>query len=312
MIGAANSATTASPRTPRPLRGGCDAICQLGPHDQTVLPSAPRHVPAPCLFSDPADHDRLSWVRIVVTEVTGHGSIRRGVLDTAWHSDAGRCRDLIEQAGLDVPPPYRPEAGKPIYKICVDDKIVWVASRDLAGPLRELVVMTVLTDRPAAPGPAQGEDQLMQAPPVSGGQAGDEAPGEGGGTRPGAMPARSPDGPGPGDRGVAALPVARRGGRETMRAPDNPGQGVEARGLPNGAWPLAAHRWRREPPASRLPLFPDRRRDAGRLGMCQPSRRQLKTPGGITTGRIPARGALGSKADVMPPATWHARALYET
>jgi hypothetical protein len=105
------------------------------------------------LFSGPADPGRLSRLRIVVTEVTGHGSIRRGVLDTAWHGDAGRCRDLVEQAGLEVAPPYRPEAGKPIYKICVDDKIVWVAGRDLAGPLRELVAMTVLTDRPA-PGPA--------------------------------------------------------------------------------------------------------------------------------------------------------------
>jgi hypothetical protein len=164
-------------------------------------------------------------VRIVVTEVTGHGSIRRGVLDTAWHSDAGRCRDLIDQAGLDAPPPYRPEAGKPIYKICVDDKIVWVAGRDLAGPLRELVVMTVLTDRPA-PGPADGGDQLIQTPPVSGEQAGDEGTGDGGGTQPGAVPARSPDGPEPGDRGVAARPVPRHGGQETARAPDDPAPGV--------------------------------------------------------------------------------------
>jgi hypothetical protein len=52
--------------------------------------------------------------------VTGLGSIRREVLDTAWHSDAGRCRDLVGQAGLDVPPP----AGgrRAIYQICVDDK----------------------------------------------------------------------------------------------------------------------------------------------------------------------------------------------
>lgn len=113
----------------------------------------------------------------------GHGGIRRGVLDTAWHSDAGRCRDLVEQAGLDVPPPYRPEAGRPVYKISVDDKIVWVAQRDLAGPLRELVAMTVLTDRPV-PGPAQGGDQLRQAPPVSGEQAEDEFSGDAGGAQP--------------------------------------------------------------------------------------------------------------------------------
>jgi hypothetical protein len=180
--------------------------------------------PAPDLAflrAGPAYHDRLSWVRIVVTEVTGHGSIRRGVLDTAWHSDAGRCRDLVEQAGLDVPPPYRPEPGRPIYKISVDDKIVWVARRDLAGPLRELVAVTVLTDRPA-PSPAQGGDQLRQAQPVSGEQAGDEAPGDVAGAQPEDMPARSPDSPGLGDRGVAAIPVPRRGGRETVRAPGDP------------------------------------------------------------------------------------------
>jgi len=54
-------------------------------------------------------------------------------------------------------PPYRPEAGRPIYQISVDDKTVWVAGRDLAGPLRELVVMTVLSDRPCtASKPSQG------------------------------------------------------------------------------------------------------------------------------------------------------------
>jgi hypothetical protein len=169
-------------------------------------------------------------VRIVVTEVTGHGGIRRGVLDTAWHSDAGRCRDLVEQAGLDVPPPYRPEAGRPIYKICVDDKIIWVARRDLVGPLRELVVMAVLTDRPA-PGRAAGGDQLMRTPPVSGERAGDEASGEVAGARAEDMPARSPDDPELGDRSVAAMPVPRRRGRALVRAPDA-ALGVRARGLP--------------------------------------------------------------------------------
>ena len=123
------------------------------------------------LLSGPAYQDRLSRVRIVVTEVTGHGSIRRGVLDTAWHADAGRCKDLIDRAGLDVPPPYRPEPGRPIYQISVDDTTVWVAQRDLAGPLRELVAMTVLTDRPA-PSPAHGRDQSRQALPVSGSKRG--------------------------------------------------------------------------------------------------------------------------------------------
>jgi hypothetical protein len=181
-------------------------------------------------------------VRIVVTEVTGHGSIRRGVLDTAWHRDAGRCRDLVEQAGLDVPPPYRPEAGRPIYQISVDDKIVWVAGRDLAGPLRELVAMTVLSDRPA-PVPGHGGDQLRQARPVAGEQAGHDAPGDVAGAQPEGMPARSPDGPGPG-RAVAAMPVPRRGGPEAVRAPEVPASGVRAGQLPDTARAICRTRGR--------------------------------------------------------------------
>jgi hypothetical protein len=149
-------------------------------------------------------------VRIVVTEVTGQGSIRRGVLDTAWHSDADRCKDLIKQAALDVPPPYRPEAGRPVYEICVDNKAIWVAWRDLVGPLRELVIMAILTDQPI-PGPAGGDDQAED------------------------MTARSPDRPQPGDRGVAAEPVPQHGERGDARAPDDPVQDAQARGLPNGA-----------------------------------------------------------------------------
>jgi hypothetical protein len=164
-------------------------------------------------------------VRIVVTEVTGHGSIRRGVLDTAWHADAGRCRDLVEQAGLDVPPPYRPEPGRPIYQISVDGKTVWVAGRDLAGPLRELVAMTVRTDRPA-PGLGQRAEQPRHAQPVAREPAGDQASGDGAGAQPEDMSARSPDGPGPGDRSVAALPVPRRRRRETVPAPGDAAPGV--------------------------------------------------------------------------------------
>jgi hypothetical protein len=92
-------------------------------------------------------------VRIVVTEVTGQGSIRRGVLDTADCSHADRCDDLIQRAALNVPPPYRPVAGRPVYEICAGDKVIWVARRDLAGPLLELVMTTLAGEHPS---PAQG------------------------------------------------------------------------------------------------------------------------------------------------------------
>jgi hypothetical protein len=105
-------------------------------------------------------------VRIVVTEVTGQGSVRRGVLDTARHSDPERCKDLVQQADLDAPPPYRPEVGRPVYEICVDDKIFWVAWRDLAGPLRELVTMTILAGQPGPGHAAAGGRQQTAQPPA--------------------------------------------------------------------------------------------------------------------------------------------------
>lgn len=78
-----------------------------------------------------------------MTELTGAGEVRRGVLDTAERADADRCHDLIEQAALSVPPPYRPVAGRPVYQIRTGDEVVLVAEQELTGPLRELV-LTVL------------------------------------------------------------------------------------------------------------------------------------------------------------------------
>jgi hypothetical protein len=92
------------------------------------------------------------WVRVVVTEVTGAGSIRRGVLDTAGHSDPARCVDLIERAALGLPPPYRPVPDRPVYQIRAGESTVFVAERELVGPLRELV-MTALEPGRAEAGP---------------------------------------------------------------------------------------------------------------------------------------------------------------
>ena len=70
----------------------------------------------------------------MVTEVTGQGSIRRGVLDTADCSDADRCDDLIQRAALNVPPPYRPVVGRPVYEICAADSRAVVLLREAAAP----------------------------------------------------------------------------------------------------------------------------------------------------------------------------------
>ena len=99
----------------------------------------------------------LAEVRVVVTEVTGQGTIRRGVLNTADCGDTDRCTELIGQAALVVPPPYRPVPGRPVYHIRADDTIVLVSGRDLVGPLLELVMTTLAGEHPAAAQQAAGE-----------------------------------------------------------------------------------------------------------------------------------------------------------
>ena len=109
---------------------------------------------------------------MVVTEVTGAGSIRRGVLDTAGQSDPDRCVDLIERAALGLPPPYRPLAGRPVYQIRAGESIVFVAERELVGPLRELVMTALAPGRAEAdPGGialTQEQDDRDSRPPRGG------------------------------------------------------------------------------------------------------------------------------------------------
>lgn len=88
---------------------------------------------------------RTAQVRVTVTRVAGDGSIRRAVVDAAGRDDAARWDELIEQAGLGVPPPYRPRPGEAVYHIRAAEQAVQVADRDLTGPLRELV-MAVLAE----------------------------------------------------------------------------------------------------------------------------------------------------------------------
>jgi hypothetical protein len=82
-------------------------------------------------------------VRIVATKVAGDGSVRRGILDTAGRSDAGKCEELIKRAALAVPPPYRPARGKAVYQLRAQEEIVLVAEGELTGPLRDLVMVAL-------------------------------------------------------------------------------------------------------------------------------------------------------------------------
>ncbi len=81
-----------------------------------------------------------------MTELTGSGGVRRGVLDTEDGSDTDRRRDLVEQAALDVPPPYRPVEGKTVYQVRAGEREFMVAEPELAGPLRELVMAVLAAD----------------------------------------------------------------------------------------------------------------------------------------------------------------------
>jgi len=67
------------------------------------------------------------------------------MVDTASRKDAARWEELVAEAGLDSPPPYRPAPGQPVYLIEAGEQAFAVAEQDLTGPLRELV-MTVLAE----------------------------------------------------------------------------------------------------------------------------------------------------------------------
>jgi hypothetical protein len=77
---------------------------------------------------------------IVVTRVGGDGTVLTRCVDCASRSDPARWDALVKQAALDLPRPYRPEPGEPVYGIWAGGVQVQVAERDLRWPLRELVI----------------------------------------------------------------------------------------------------------------------------------------------------------------------------
>jgi hypothetical protein len=91
---------------------------------------------------------RLVWVKVVVTEIGGDGTLRRRVLDTWCLTDAGRWENLIGQL-LAFPPGYRAAPGRSVYIIHVSDRAVAVGEQDLTGPLRDLVTTILAAGDPA-------------------------------------------------------------------------------------------------------------------------------------------------------------------
>jgi hypothetical protein len=77
-------------------------------------------------------------MRVVVTHIWGNGTVVRRTVDAAEGSDGIRWGELTSRALAD-PPPYRAVPGGAVCQIRVDDRVVMVAERDLAGPLLDLV-----------------------------------------------------------------------------------------------------------------------------------------------------------------------------
>jgi hypothetical protein len=77
-------------------------------------------------------------MRVEVTQIEADGTMRRRMIDTSGHSDAGCWQQLIARA-LAVPVPYRPVPGDPIYHLRLGDRDVLIADHDLCGPLLDLV-----------------------------------------------------------------------------------------------------------------------------------------------------------------------------
>ena len=96
------------------------------------------------LFRDPAMR-HTGQVRVVVTKAAGDGSIRRGGCATPLTAAMAEYEQLIEQAAPGVPPP--PPVGKrqAVYQIRSEGTVVVAAEKELAGPLRHLV-MTALAE----------------------------------------------------------------------------------------------------------------------------------------------------------------------
>jgi hypothetical protein len=78
-------------------------------------------------------------MNIEVTRILGDGSIRRARIEPEERPDAARWRELVSRANLKLPPPYRPDPGRPVYQVSDGEHSIQVAERGLAGSLRDLV-----------------------------------------------------------------------------------------------------------------------------------------------------------------------------
>jgi hypothetical protein len=84
----------------------------------------------------------MARVRVAVTRIEPGGARHCRMVETAWQSDPANWDDLAARA-LAARPPYRPVPGTAIYHLCVGGDIIQVGEYDLAGPLRDLVIVVL-------------------------------------------------------------------------------------------------------------------------------------------------------------------------
>jgi hypothetical protein len=85
------------------------------------------------------DSGHTRAMNIEVTRILGDGSIRRASVQPEERADAARWRQLLDRANLELPPPYNPDPGRPVYQVSDGQHSIQVAERGLVGPLRDLV-----------------------------------------------------------------------------------------------------------------------------------------------------------------------------
>ena len=85
------------------------------------------------------DFGQTKAMNIEVTRILGDGSIRRASVQPEERADASRWRELLTRANLELPPPYNPAPGRPVYQVSDGEHSIQVAERGLVGPLRDLV-----------------------------------------------------------------------------------------------------------------------------------------------------------------------------
>ena len=90
-------------------------------------------------------------MKVVVTHIWGSGLVVSRSVGTTAGTSGIQWDELTTRALADVPP-YRPVPGGAICHIQVNDQVIVVAERDLAGPLLELVA-AVLDQAEAADDP---------------------------------------------------------------------------------------------------------------------------------------------------------------